>query len=226
MLPPEEPPPRNQVKISSTGRIRTVETDIFVVHFTPDCMSHACVCKDEGDRQLDDACCQHGCDVDLFEKARILARKDEVARVLAAPWKDPARWFDERDPEHDEQAYPSGTAVRSATQGETDNSRCVFLAHDARGCALHRAALESGFAPEEIKPAVCRLYPLAVDGDFCLGLSDDFERYDCAGDMSGPTLYRLMRGTLADIYGEALVRRLDQVERSMLGHRLPIAARL
>lgn len=216
------------MQIASSGRIRFVETDIFLVHFTPDCMSHACVCRDEGGRQLDDACCQHGCDVDLFEKAAILRRKDEIARVLDARFRDPARWFDERDPEHDPDAYPSGTAVRAATQGRSDNSGCVFLAHvdGGRGCGLHRAALESGFAPEEIKPAICRLYPLSVDGDFVLGFSDDFERYDCAHDPAGPTLYRLMRGVLADLYGEPLVRKLDQVEQRLLGRRLPIAARL
>jgi hypothetical protein len=101
----------------------------------------------------------------------------------------------------------------------------VFLQHDARGCALHRAALEHGFAPQEIKPAVCRLYPLAF-GEGTIGLSDDFPRYSCAGDASGPTLYRLMRTTLADTFGVALVRRLDAIERRLLGRRLPIAAQI
>jgi Fe-S-cluster containining protein len=214
------------VQIATRGRIRWVYTDIFVVHFTPDCMTHACRCRDEDDRRLDDACCQHGCDVDLFEKAAILSRKDEIAAVLREPFRDPARWFDESDPEHDLQAYPSGTAVRSGLAGADEASGCIFLQHDSRGCALHRAALESGFAPEEIKPAVCRLYPLALDGDRSLGFSDDFDRYSCAGEAGGPTVYRLMRGTIGDIFGRSLVRKLDQVERSQLGRRLPLAARL
>jgi hypothetical protein len=222
----DDRPARPQVQIATSGRIRTVETDIFLVRFTPDCMSHACVCRDEGDRPLDDACCQHGCDVDLFEKAAILRRRQEIARVLDARFRDPARWFDEREPEHDPDAYPSGTAVRAATQGDGDSSGCVFLAHDGRGCALHRAALDNGFAPDEIKPAICRLYPLAIDGDFCLGFSDDFERYDCAGDPSGPTVYRLMRGVIGDLFGEPLLRKLDHVERALLGRRLPMAARM
>jgi Fe-S-cluster containining protein len=216
--------PNSLVQIGTRGRIRWVYRDIFVVTFAPDCMTHACRCRDEGDRQLDDACCQHGCDVDLYEKAAILARQAEIAPVLHARFKDPSTWFDESDPEHDEQAYPSGTAVRSGRAGPGEADGCVFLQHDGRGCALHRAALEHGFAPEEIKPAVCRLYPLAIDGDYGLGLADDFARYSCASYPGGPTVYRLMRGTLADLFGKSLVRRLDQIERSYLGRRLPLAA--
>jgi hypothetical protein len=221
-----EAPERPTAQIAARGRIRWVETSIFTESFVPDCMSHACVCRDEGDRQRNDACCQHGCDVDLFEKEAILARRAEVAAVLDETFKDPSRWFDESDPEHDSEAYPSGTAVRSGRATPDESSGCVFLQHDRRGCALHRAALESGFDPDEIKPAVCRLYPLAVDGDHTLGLSDDYSRYSCAGHAGGPSLYRVMRGTLGDLYGRHLVRKLDQLERSVLGVRLPIAARL
>jgi hypothetical protein len=69
---------------------------------------------------------------------------------------------------------------------------------------------------------VCRLYPLAY-GEYTLWLSDDFARYSCAGDALGPTVYRLMRGSLVTQFGRSLVRRLDQVERVYLGRRLPIA---
>jgi Fe-S-cluster containining protein len=188
-------------------------------------MTHACRCTDDGNRRLDDACCQHGCDVDLFEKAAILARREEVAAVLDPRFRDPAGWFDESEPEHDH-AYPSGTAVRSGRAGPGQADGCIFLQHDGRGCALHRAALTSGFAPEEIKPAICRLYPLSIDSDYTLCLSEDFSRYSCAGEPGGPTVYRLQRGTIADIYGKSLVRRLDQVERTLLGRRLPLAASL
>jgi len=164
--------------------------------------------------------------VDLFEKQAILARRVEIAAVLDDRFKDPSCWFDESDPEHDIEAYPSGTAVRSGRATPDESSGCVFLQHDQRGCALHRAALQSGFDPDEIKPAVCRLYPLAIDGDHVLGLSDDYSRYSCAGHPGGPSLYRVMRGTLADLYGRHLVRKLDQLERGQLGVRLPLAARL
>lgn len=206
-----------------SGRVLRVEEEIFVVHFAADCMTHACRCRDEGDRPLADACCQHGCDVDLFEKDAILSHQAEVAAVLAPEFRDPTRWFDESDPYTDSD-YPSGTAVRSAVAGATDSSGCVFLQHDRRGCALHRAALANGFAPEEIKPAVCRLYPLSFGGGL-LGLSDDFPRYSCAGDGSGPTVYRLMRHTLSDLFGGEVVRQLDTVERRIVGRRLRLVAR-
>src|SRR5262249_55359914 len=189
-----------------------------------DCMTHTCRCTDEGDRPLPDACCQHGADVDLFEKAAILQRAAEIGPILAPEFRDPARWFDESDPYHDDE-YPSGTCVRTGMAGAGDSSGRVFLQHDRRGCALHRAALEHGFAPGEIKPAVCRLYPLAF-GEGLIGFSDDFTRYSCANDASGPTVYRLMRGTLAEMFGLPLVRRLDAVERRLLGRRLPIAAQV
>src|SRR5262249_1567980 len=154
-------------------RVRLVERDIFVARFAEDCMTHACRCRDEGDRVRLDACCQHGADVDLAEKDRILAHAGKVASVLAQAWRDPARWFDLSEPDEDPD-FPSGIAVRTAVSGPDEASGCVFLQHDARGCALH--LVDPG-----IKPAVCRLYPLAF-GDGLLGLSDDFWRYSCADD--------------------------------------------
>lgn len=224
-------PARRVLPIAHT-RIHEVEEDIFTARFAPDCMTHACLCRDQGDRGRLDACCQHGADVDLFERDGILARAHVIQSVLAAPWRDPRTWFDQSAPEHDAD-FPSGTAVRTAVAGAASDAGCVFLQHDRRGCALHRAALAAGFAPEEIKPAVCRLYPLAYGGGV-LGLSDDFDRYSCAGHAGGPTVYRLMRATVADVFrldlgpdmgldqGRELVRRLDQAERKVLRRKLPL----
>ena len=209
---------------ASGARLQRVEEDVFVRRFAPDCMRHACRCRDEGDRPLLDACCQHGCDVDLFEKAAILARKDWIAPILDPAFRDTTLWFDESDP-YDDPEYPSGTCVRTGRVTPDESSGCVFLQHDGRGCALHRAALAGGFAPDEIKPAVCRLYPLAF-GEGLLGLSDDYSRYSCADDPSGPTLYRLMRPTLGSVFGAGIVRQLDTLERRVLGRRLPMAAPL
>ena len=206
------------LKLGARGRVRWVQEEIFLFRFTADCMTHACLCKDEGDKPLTDACCQHGCDVDLYEKDAILARKAEIASVLKPEVQDPAKWFDESEPEHDLIAYPSGTCVRSAVVG----TGCVFLQHDSRGCALHRAALEHNFPPPEIKPAVCRLYPLSYS-DHTIWLSDDYYRYSCANDPSGPTVYKLLRPSLVTLFGRSLVRRLDALERSFLARRLPIA---
>ena len=50
-------------------------------------------------------------------------------------------------------------------------------------------------------------------GQGLIGLSDDFPRYSCAGDLSGPTVYRLMRATLADARRQA-DERLAQLTES------------
>jgi Fe-S-cluster containining protein len=204
-------------------RVRWVDPDIFVARFAPHCMTHQCRCRDEEDRALPDACCQHGADVDVGEKDAILRRATEIASVLHPDWRDPTRWWLPMEPEADDE-FPSGFAVRTGVAGADEASGCVFLQHDARGCALHRAALAHGFQPEEIKPAVCRLYPLAF-GDSALGFSDDFSRYSCAGEAGGPTVYRLGRETVAGVFGWDAVWLLDAVERRMIRRRLPLAAR-
>lgn len=206
------------------ARVGMVQTDIFTVTFAADCMTHGCRCRDEGDVQRDDACCQHGADVLIPEKAAILRRSAEVASVMKASWRDPARWFDERDPEEDPKA-PGGILLRTGTTDlDDDASGCVFLEHTGgRGCGLHRAALSHGFDPAEIKPLVCRLYPLSYDGRR-LGLSPDFWRYSCASD-NGPTVYRLMRGVVGAIFGDALVGELDRVEADLASRRLRLLPR-
>jgi hypothetical protein len=203
-------------------RIRLVEPDVFLARFAPDCMAHDCRCVDEGDRSLPDACCQHGADVDLYERDAIRARAEQIAPVLAPPFQDPARWFDESEPEHDPEV-PSGVLVRTGRAGPGEADGCVFLQHDARGCALHRAALQHGFDPSSIKPAVCRLYPIAW-GEGTLGLSDDFERYSCAGNPEWPTVWQVMRATVGDIFGLDVVRLLDDAERRVTRTRLRVVA--
>jgi len=90
----------------------------------------------------------------------------------------PETWFDQRDPDPDE---PVDVVLRTATSDiEVEDSGCVFLDHlGTRGCGLHVAAVEHGFDPVEIKPSVCRLYPLSLDNGR-LGLNPDFDRYSCA----------------------------------------------
>lgn len=202
--------------------IRKVDRNIFLVGFVEDCVRHSCRCRDEGDRLRPDACCQHGADVDLFERDAILRRASAVAEVLTPEFKDPELWFDTREPEaHPE--TPSGTLIRTGMVDPADEaSGCVFLQHDGRGCALHRAALAADFDPAEIKPQVCRLYPVAwAEGK--LELSDDYARYSCAGNGSR-SIYRVMRDTIADVLGLELVRKLDRVERNLRPRRLPLLA--
>jgi Fe-S-cluster containining protein len=214
--------------------VRRVDPDIFRFTFAPDCLEHACVCHgwDEADAEagpdpdaghrLDDACCRFGCDVDLYERDRILARAAEIAQVLPPHLRNPARWFDEEAPEIDTDT-PSGVVIRTARHDMSKEAgRCVFLQRDRRGCALHRAAVEAEFAPSEIKPVVCRLYPLSMT-DGALGVADDFDWYSCAHH-DGPTLYRVMRDTLLEVYGPEAIAALDDAEAQHARRRLRVTA--
>lgn len=203
-------------------RVRRIHSAVFTTPFVGDCMTHACRCEDEGGRPLADACCQHGADVDLGERDLILGRAREIAGVLDPAWRDPASWFDDSDPEPWPDA-PSGVVIRTGRAGPGEADGCVFLQHDARGCALHRAALAHGFAPASIKPLVCRLYPLAL-GDGTLALAEDFWRYSCAGVAGEPSVYRVLRPTLAEAFGDDLARALDALETEVRGRRLPVIA--
>jgi hypothetical protein len=213
--------PRQRTLEISHPLITLVEQDIFTVTFAPDCMKHRCRCRDENDTERNDACCQHGADVLVTEKAAILNRTAEIASIMRADRQAPATWFDERAPEADPTA-PGGIVLRTQTIDPDDESAgCVFLAHTGeRGCGLHRAALVHGFDPDEVKPSVCRLYPL-THSDRLLGFSPDVDRYSCANS-SGPRVYRLMRKALRATFGSELIAELDRVEAVLAKRSLPI----
>lgn len=197
-------------------RFRTVWAGVFTRRFVADCMTHRCTMVPAPAERLD-ACCQYGCDVDLQERAAIEARGGEI-RALLSPSAREARWF---DPEEEVDAdYPSGRVVRT----EVHEGGCIFLAHDRRGCAIHRAALEGGWDLRGVKPAICRLFPVSYQGDTII-IAEEFPEYSCA-HVDGPTLYRLTRDTLAELFGEDLVVAMDAAEAQVLGaapRRLPVA---
>ena len=190
--------------------IRRVDAAVFVTPFAPDCIDHQCRCREEENRVLADACCRYGADLRLTERRAIEARADAIAAVLDPAWREPARWFDTSDPEEDPD-FPAEVVIRTAVQGIAEDSGCVFLACAARGCALHHAAIAGGFDPAEIKPAVCRLYPLTFD-EGTLRCSEDFVLYSCADAPTGPPIYRLLRSTIGDVFGTALIDQLDDAE--------------
>ena len=74
-----------------------------------------------------------------------------------------------------------------------------------------------------IKPAVCRLFPLTY-GDGAIFVSDDYVDYSCAYDASAPTLYRVARSALADLFGDELVIAMDAAEARIASQRLPMTA--
>jgi Fe-S-cluster containining protein len=201
-------------------RVRFVDPSLFTLSFVTDCMTHSCRCRDENDRPRADACCQHGADLFIVEKQAILRRTTEIQSVLTPDRRAPERWFDEREPGEDEGLE----IIRVATSDMDDESSgCVFLGHGSgRGCGLHVAAMAHGFDPAEIKPSVCRLYPLSLDGKR-LGLSDDFDRYSCA-NAGETTIYRAMRETLRQIFDDDLIAILDDLDAQLGSRRLRVLA--
>jgi len=200
-------------------RFNRAETAVFTRRVVADCMSHRCAMVETHAEKLD-ACCQYGCDVDLTERDAIAARADAIRSVLAAEVRD-LPWFDESAPEHDPDT-PSGTVVRTAVHKDG----CLFLAHDRRGCAIHRAALEQGWDYRGVKPTICRLFPLTY-GEGAIFVSDDYPDYSCAYEPTAPTLYRVARQALGEIFGEDLVRAMDEAEAKILAaepRRLPVVS--
>ncbi len=195
-------------------RFHRVDPQIYTRTIVHDCMAHSCAMARTGAPKLD-ACCQHGADVDLHERDAILARATEL-RALLSPDVAEAPWFHD-ELEHDP-GLPSGACVRTRVVA----GGCVFLAHDRRGCAIHRAANAGGWDHRTAKPHVCRLFPLTYTDD-AIVISDDYADYSCAYTAGAPSLYRVARAALGDVFGDALVAALDRCERDVLGRRLPIA---
>jgi len=201
-------------------RFRRAERAIFVRRVVADCMSHRCRTLNP-DREKLDACCQYGADTDLAERDAILAHADEI-RALLLPHAKDAPWFSEEIEDDDD--FPSGRHVRTLPFGDG----CVFLSHDGRGCAIHRASIENGWDFRGVKPHVCRLFPLSYD-DEAIVLSDDYPDYSCAFEPAAPSVYRVGRDTLGSIFGPELVAALDAAEATVLAElspqprRLPIA---
>jgi len=196
-------------------RFTQVWAAIFTEKLTPDCMEHQCTMMDTHKVKLD-ACCQYGCDVDLAERDAILAKADQI-RPLLKPAVQNREWF-ESEVEHDAD-YPSGAVVRT----QTVDDGCLFLQHDLRGCAIHRASIEQGWDFRGVKPAICRLFPLSYEEDSIV-IADEYKDYSCVF-VEGPTLYRITRDTLADVFGPELVTALDAAEAQVLAalpKKLPV----
>jgi Fe-S-cluster containining protein len=197
-------------------RFRRAQRDIFVRQVTPDCMTHQCALVDEDNRVKLDACCQYGVDVDVSERDNILARAGEIHALLRAEARDQP-WFTTEVTEDAD--FPTGRHVRSTRFGDG----CIFLAHDLRGCAIHRASVENGWDFHGTKPHVCRLFPLSYESD-AIVISDDYADYSCAYEPDAPTLYRVGRDDLGQIFGPELVVALDAAEAQVAGARLRVVA--
>lgn len=192
-------------------KFNRAEIAVFTRRVVADCMTHQCTIVDGNKLKLD-ACCQYGCDVDLTERDAILARADQIRPVLSAEAQQ-LPWFDESAPEHDPDT-PSGTVVRTAVL----NGGCLFLSHDRRGCAIHRASIEQSWDFRGVKPTICRLFPLTY-GEGAIFVSDDYPDYSCAYEADSPTLYQVARSAIGDIFGAELVRAMDAAEQRILAEQ-------
>ena len=151
-----------------------------------------------------DACCQHGVDVAVTERERILAHADALEPIVGVPRDG---WFVDRVAEDAD--FPGGLATRTAVV----DGGCVFLQRDARGCALHAFAIDRGVDYHEIKPMVSALFPVTF-GDGTLLCSEELldDSLICAGE--GPTAYEMARSELTWYFGVELVAELDACRQS------------
>ena len=197
-------------------RFERVERRLFTATYVTDCMTHACREHAREPQARLDACCQYGGDVDLFERDEILRRAPQVAPLLPAELRDPSGWFDESSPENYPD-FPSGHAVRTAVAPSKYGTGCLFLRHadDARGCVLHRAAIEHDIPLRGFKPMICQLFPITFD-DSTLCLADDFLWYDCGNYPGGPSVYRSLRGSIGSVFDQSLLGALDAAEARVL----------
>jgi len=189
-------------------KFRRVQRDIFLKKVEPDCMNHQCNLVKDNNRVKLDACCQYGADVDVSERDGILIHKEQIQSILN-PETQGHSWFTEE--EKIDKDFPTGKFVRTRTFGEG----CLFLSHDGRGCAIHRASIEGGWDFHGIKPHVCRLFPLSYD-EQAIVISDDYPDYSCAYDSDAPSLYRVGREGIQAIFGEDLIYALDRAEARVL----------
>ncbi len=189
-------------------RFRRVQKDIFTKRVVKDCMSHECKLTTKGDAVKLDACCQYGVDVDLGERDGILAHAEQIRSILSEEARD-QEWF--IGPEHEDVDFVSGRYVRTNRVGDG----CLFLSHDGRGCAIHRASIEGDWNFSGIKPHVCRLFPLTYTGDL-ICLSDDYPDYSCAYDPDAETVYRNSRDDLGEFFGAELISTLDALEQTIM----------
>ncbi|MEO8620818.1 MAG: hypothetical protein ABI625_07120 [bacterium] len=157
-----------------------------------------------------DACCQHGVDVSVVERDRILARANEIESRVAIP---ASAWFESAITVDAD--FPGGAATRTTVV----NGRCVFLRRDARGCTLHALSLETNDDYHLLKPMVSALFPVTF-GDQTLLCSEELAEGSlvCAGE--GPTAYAMARAELSYYFGDELVSELDSIaerERNSMG---------
>ena len=187
---------RAYVARDGAPRVERVEPEIFLRHYFGQCL-RCDFCRD--------SCCQHGVDVSVPERDRILAQADALEPLVGLPRE---QWFREQVSEDGD--FPGGAATRTNVVGDG----CVFLRRGARGCSLHALSLARGEDYHALKPMVSALFPVTF-GEGSLICSEELVDGSlvCAG--AGPTAYEMAREELAYYFGAELVAELDRLAQSV-----------
>jgi hypothetical protein len=154
-----------------------------------------------------DACCQHGVDIDLENAARLKALPQDFHDRIGLPSE---HWFTDEviaDPE-----FPGGHHVRSTVR----NQACIFRNAQARGCAIHSYCLEKGLDYHRYKPMVSALFPVTFEAGLLTASSEAADgSLICGG--AGPSLYDGARDELSYYFGDGLIAELDMLKGTHAG---------
>jgi len=178
---------------SDTGQVKIcgVEEEIFNACCVSDCLNYD-NCRD--------ICCSHGCDVSRSETTRILEHKEELEKLLKVPSE---RWFKKhwiKDAD-----FPSGEFGRSRVH----RGKCVFYAHELRGCMLHRFAVKEGFDPHLIKPMVCFMFPATWENGNLL-VAGFLSELPC--NAQGITVFASQKREIGYYFGGDIVKEMERLE--------------
>lgn len=178
---------------SDTGIIKLhgVEEKIFSARCVSDCLKFD-VCRD--------VCCSYGCDISRSEVIRIMERRGELEKLLKVP---ATRWFKQRWTKDAD--FPSGEFVRSRVR----RGKCVFYAHELRGCMLHRFAVKEGFDPHLIKPMVCFMFPATWQNGNLL-VAGFLSELPCHAQ--GVTVFESQKREINCYFGREIVKELEGLE--------------
>jgi hypothetical protein len=173
--------------------LSSVDRRIFSLRYFQACMSCS-FCHD--------SCCQHGVDIDLENVVRLKSVHGRFAELVGVPQTE---WFTDTviaDPE-----FPSGQHVRTQVR----DGACVFLDRKARGCLIHRFALEEGLDYHTLKPMVSILFPLTFNHGLLHASAEALDgTLVCSGE--GPSCYEGAREELRYYFGDALILELDALQ--------------
>ena len=150
-----------------------------------------------------DSCCQFGCDVDLDNVEQLFGDHATGLEDYTGTTRD--QWL--HDEIHSDAELRSGGFRRTRVVDGT----CVFKNRRGRGCGIHAYCFENGLDYHELKPVICWLFPICVDGAVLRAASEVEDNSLVCVDQ-GLTLYRSQRQELAHIFGNDLVAELDELE--------------